>query len=297
MAATELTEGVRIAPTGRWSPAPAVRASVVLHGICAAALALEPEAWPQLLGAVAANHAVLACGMHPRSSMLGPNLVRLPGRGTRAVALTFDDGPDPELTPRVLDLLDAAGARATFFVIGERAARHAPLLREMLRRGHLVENHTHRHPALFAAWGPWRMRREIAEAQAAIADACGRMPRYFRAPAGLRSPLLDSVLALEGLSLVTWTRRGFDTASHRPDRVLARLTRGLGEGDILLLHDANARRDTRGHPVVLAVLPPLLDAIRAAGLRTVSLEGEVLASAAIPAGAAVPASPAPGARA
>jgi peptidoglycan/xylan/chitin deacetylase (PgdA/CDA1 family) len=254
-----------------WSPSPLARASLWLHGASAAALALQPTAWPGLLALLAGNHAVLACAMHPRGSLLGPNMTRLPEPAGGAVALTFDDGPHPEVTPRVLDILDAHGARATFFTIGERAARHGPLMRDILRRGHGIGNHSHRHPLAFACWGPWRLRREIAEAQAAIADACGLTPRFFRAPMGLRSPLLDPVLAVEGLSLVSWSRRGYDAVSRHPDQVLRRLTRGLTEGDILLLHDATSRLGPRGRPVVLDVLPKLLRSIAAAGLATALL--------------------------
>ena len=84
----------------RWSPSPVMSASLCLHGLGAAGLAAEPAAWPQLLGALACNHALLACGMHPRSGMLGRNLTRLPGRGVRGDAINFDDGPHPEVTPR-----------------------------------------------------------------------------------------------------------------------------------------------------------------------------------------------------
>ena len=118
----------------------------------------------------------------------------------------------------------------------------------MLRRGHTVENHTHRHPAAFACRGPWALRREVGADAAAVADATGVAPRFFRAPMGLRSPLLDPVLALEGLALVSWTRRGYDTpAGAIRQRVLGRLTRGLAGRDILLLHDgaAGARRGGR----------------------------------------------------
>jgi peptidoglycan/xylan/chitin deacetylase (PgdA/CDA1 family) len=249
-----------------WSPTPLARASLYVHGLGAAALAAQPGAWPAVLGLLACNHAVLACGMHPRGSLLGPNLTRLPASAGRSVALTFDDGPDPEVTPRVLDLLEQHGARATFFVIGRRATRHASLLREMRRRGHDVANHTHRHPASFACRSPWGLWREVTDAQHAIADACGQAPRLFRAPMGLRSPLLDPVLAAEGLTLVSWTRRGYDTVARRPARVLDRLTSGLAAGDILLLHDTAEGRDAEGRPMVLAVLPALLERLAAAGL-------------------------------
>lgn len=277
-----------------WSPAPAIKASFWLHGAALGLLAAEPSGWPGVAGLVAANHAVLACGMWPRSAMLGPNLTRMPAAG-EAVVLTFDDGPDPEVTPRVLDLLDHHGAKASFFVLGRLAARHPQLLREILARGHGVENHTHRHPLGFAAWPPGAMLREIRRAQAAIADACGRAPQYFRAPAGLRSPLLDPVLAIAGLRLVSWTRRGYDTVSPDPDRVLRRLTRNLGAGDILLLHD----RGPAASCMTLRVLPRLLAALSAAGLGAAALRPALDAAphAARAAGATGPACPPPAAHA
>jgi peptidoglycan/xylan/chitin deacetylase (PgdA/CDA1 family) len=266
-----------------------MKLSLALHAGALPALAVIPSLWPELLGALAINHAVLACGMHPRSSMLGPNITRLPSgpASHAAVALTFDDGPDPEATPRVLDLLDAHGAKASFFVIGRQGERSPALLREILRRGHSVENHTYSHPLHFACWSPGAMLREINTAQHAIADACGQSPRFFRAPAGLRSPLLDPVLARAGLALVSWTRRGYDTVCTRPEVVLRRLTRGLAAGDLLLLHDGRWARGATGSPLVLEVLPALLARMAAAGLRGVSLPNALDAAGA--SGEAMPA--------
>lgn len=187
-------------------------------------------------------------------------------------------------------MLDAHGSGAIFIAVGRRALRHGALVREILRRGHGVENHTHRHPPGFAAWPPGAMLREIAAAQRAIADASGREPRFFRAPMGLRSPLLDPVLAAAGLSLVSWTRRGYDGVRSRPEGVLRRLTRRLSPGDVLVLHDGRCARAPDGRPVVLAALPGLLARLEAAGLRAVSLTGALDAAArAATAGAAGPA--------
>ena len=115
------------------------------------------------------------------------------------------------------------------------------------------------------------MAREIARAQARLADVAGDAPRFFRAPAGLRNPFLAPVLDRLGLRLVSWTRRGFDTVRREPAGVLARLGDGLAAGDILLLHDGNAARTRGGRPVVLEVLPALLERMRAARLRPVTL--------------------------
>jgi peptidoglycan/xylan/chitin deacetylase (PgdA/CDA1 family) len=258
----------------RGNPAPALRFSAAFHVGSAAALAAAPELWPPIVAGLAANHAVLfTASLAPRSRLIGPNLVRLPEAAARRgeVAITFDDGPDPEVTPRVLDLLDAHGAAASFFCVGERAAASPGLVREIVRRGHSVENHSHRHSTGFGWYGPWRLARELEGAQAALAAAAGVAPAFFRAPFGTRNPLLDRTLARLGLRLVSWTRRGYDTVDADAPRVLRRLADGLAAGDVLLLHDGVRVRERRGAPTVLAVLPRLLERLAERGLRPVSL--------------------------
>jgi peptidoglycan/xylan/chitin deacetylase (PgdA/CDA1 family) len=260
-----------------WRPTPLFLGSAGLHAAAAVALALVPRHWPWIAGTLFANHVALAAvSMTPRSRLLGPNLSRLPesaaARGE--VALTFDDGPDPEVTPRVLDLLEEHGARATFFCIGRRARAYPEIVADIVRRGHPVENHTWSHPNGFACLPPGPMRRQIARAQEALAATAGCLPRYFRAPAGIRNPLLDPLLHAEGLTLVSWTRRGFDTMEREPERVTRRLLRNLAAGDVLLLHDGSAARDRRGVPVVLEALPRLLDALAARGWTGVPFGGE-----------------------
>jgi peptidoglycan-N-acetylglucosamine deacetylase len=237
-------------------------------------LLLHWRFWPLSLSMLAANHLALALtGLWPRSTLLGPNQRRLSERAiaARQVAITIDDGPDPLVTPEVLELLDRFGCKATFFCIGERIAAHPDIARDIAHRGHQIENHTQHHYNYFSLLGPAAMRREIAQAQAAIATVAGVRPRYFRAPAGLRNPFLEPVLYRQDLQLVTWTRRGFDTVARDPQRVLARLTRGLRAGDILLLHDGHAARTADGSAVILKVLPELLAAFIKSGLQPVTL--------------------------
>ena len=277
--ATTDTSPAQAAAPGRWPWPAAVSSSVGLHAAAAGAAALLPGAWPWALGAMALNHAVLtAAGLWPRSTLLGPNVRRLPAAAAArgCMAITIDDGPDPEVTPAVLDLLAAHRAHATFFCIAEQARRHPALLRRIAAAGHSVQNHSDRHRHHFSLMGPQAMAREIAEAQALLADLTGTAPIAFRAPAGLRNPLLDPLLHRMNLHLVSWTRRGFDTRDANPACVLARLTRGLAAGDILLLHDGHARHsnDSSNHgdrAVLLDVLPPLLQRCQAAGLRPVTL--------------------------
>jgi peptidoglycan/xylan/chitin deacetylase (PgdA/CDA1 family) len=115
------------------------------------------------------------------------------------------------------------------------------------------------------------MAAEISRAQDSILRVTGSSPRFFRAPAGLRNPFLDPVLARLQLRLASWTRRGFDTVNGNADAVYRRLTTPLRRGDILLLHDGNAARSRSGAPVILEVLPRLLDALAAQRLQPVTL--------------------------
>lgn len=248
--------------------------TAAIHLGAIAAVVARPHLWPFAAGAVVANHAVLAtAGLWPRSSLLGPNWTHLPAAAAARgeISLTIDDGPDPDVTPHVLDVLEAYGTRATFFCIGDRVARHAAIAREIVRRGHALENHTQRHRNYFSLMGPRAIASEISRAQATIADVTGIAPRFFRAPAGLRNPLLDPALRRLGLQLASWTRRGFDTVNRDPDDVLRKLVRNLAAGDILLLHDGQAARTAAGPPVIDVVLPRLLDAFRKAGLTPVTL--------------------------
>ena len=260
-------------PSTRRPIGTAIRVSIAIH-VLALLLLLHWRFWPLSLAMLVVNHLVLAvAGLWPRSTLLGPNRRRLSERAAIAgqVALTIDDGPDPLVTPQVLDLLDRFDCRATFFCIGERVRAHADIAREITRRGHQIENHTQHHFNYFSLLGPGAQRREIIQAQAAIAAAGGERPRYFRAPAGLRNPFLEPVLYAERLQLVSWTRRGFDTVARDPGLVLARLTRNLRAGDILLLHDGHAARAADGSAVILKVLPELLTAIARAGPVPVTL--------------------------
>ena len=251
-----------------------VRASIGLHVFAAGVVTMQPSWWPMALATLVADHAVItATGLWPTSTALGPNLRRLNARATarHEIALTIDDGPDPDVTPRVLDLLDTLAVRATFFCIGSHVLAHPDLAREIVRRGHAIENHSHIHRHDFSVLGPGAYDREIGAAQRAIADTVGVAPRFFRAPAGLRNVFLQGALARQNLTLTSWTRRGFDTVRRDPSRVTARLVDGLAAGDILLLHDGHAARTDAGVPVILDVLPPLVEAIRTRSLKPVTL--------------------------
>jgi peptidoglycan/xylan/chitin deacetylase (PgdA/CDA1 family) len=258
----------------RWSPAPLLYASAAVHLGAAASIVARPRVWPWALAAVGANHLCLAAaGLWPRSQLLGPNWIRLPPQSGLAgrVAITIDDGPDPDVTPQVLSQLAEHRAQATFFCVGNRVERFAGLARDIVDRGHAIENHSQRHRHTFSVLGPRGIGAEISRAQDSIFRATGSCPRFFRAPAGLRNPFLDPVLARMQLRLASWTRRGFDTVNTNADAVYRRLANPLQDGDILLLHDGNAARSRSGKAVILEVLPRLLEAVALKQLRPVTL--------------------------
>ncbi len=261
-------------PTLSWRPSLLLAMTFVWHAAMLLVLVAFPSAWAWVLIALLINHLVLtAVGLWPRSTWLGPNWTRLPsGSATRGeIALTIDDGPHPEVTPQVLELLDRYRVKASFFCVGDAAGRYPDLCRSIVERGHAIENHTQHHSHYFSFLGPAGLAREIQAAQDTLIAITGCTPVFFRAPAGLRNPFLDPVLAKLGLRLATWTRRGFDTRTSDPVIVSRRLIRGLRAGSILLLHDGNSARSSSGVPVIVTVLPQLFEAAAAAGLHFVTL--------------------------
>ncbi|MDP2028976.1 MAG: polysaccharide deacetylase family protein [Thiobacillus sp.] len=258
----------------RWHPTLLVRATLLLHGVALLALIVAPAHWRWVVAALIANHLLLMlAGLWPRSNWLGANWTHLPPAATtrQEIALTIDDGPDPVVTPQVLDLLDRYQIQATFFCIGERAARYPEVCRDIVRRGHSIENHSQHHRHHFSLLGVAGFTREIQAAQTTLSGITGQRPLFFRAPAGLRNPFLDPVLTRLGLRLASWSVRGFDTRVRDAAQVKTTLLAGLQPGAIILLHDGHAAHTTAGVPVILEVLPALLDAAAAAGLRCVTL--------------------------
>ena len=167
-------------------------------------------------------------------------LVRMHRRFTtvrREVWLTIDDGPDPEDTPRILELLAAQGAHATFFVIGENAARHPDLICAIAAAGHEVAHHTQTHP-LASVWcaGPGRVARELDDGLEVLRPS-GIRPMRFRPPAGIKNLWLASALRARGLTGVGWTSRGLERWGGDAAAVATRVMRGLKPGAILLLHE------------------------------------------------------------
>jgi peptidoglycan/xylan/chitin deacetylase (PgdA/CDA1 family) len=230
---------------------------------------------PSLPVLLAAGGACAAAGIFswgavaPSSQLFGPTIRRT--GDSSAVALTFDDGPNPAVTPSLLDLLGRQNARATFFLIGRHVRAFPALAKEIAERGHTIGNHTDTHPAL-ALLPPRRIAAELDRCDDAIAAATGRMPRWMRPPFGFRGPQLNGVVrARGGAGVVMWSAWARDWKPQPADPVIQRLRRVQG-GDIVLLHDGDHRvlEGRRRHTV--AALEHWLPRWKDAGIRFVSLD-------------------------
>src|SRR5512141_2394981 len=214
---------------------------------------------------------LLACAVAPFLPRVGFFLpiVSRGKPGVKGVALTFDDGPDPEVTPLLLDLLDRHSVTATFFVTGERAARHPAILREILSRGHAIGNHSYHHLPFLMLKGIRTLRREIEATQSCLAGF-GILPLAFRPPAGITNPLLRRVLLEQGMYCVNYSCRAVDFGTRRIGRLSEKVLKAVSPGDIVALHDVAPRH--AGAERLLAEFEALLRGLKEKGLEVVSLD-------------------------
>lgn len=226
-------------------------------------------AWLPALAWVASSHLLVFWGtLRPRSPVLGAVATHL-DTGAREVWLTIDDGPSPD-THALLQLLHEHQAKATWFVVGDRAAEQPDAVRAVLAAGHQVGNHSQTHPAAwFWALPPRAMRREIEQAQHTL-TGLGATPRVFRAVVGMANPFVAPVLERQGLVRVGWSARGFDATTSNPDVVLQRIVRDLQPGAVILLHEGAA------HGRSVEIISRVLDTLAERGYRCVLPEISVL---------------------
>ncbi|TVR45023.1 MAG: polysaccharide deacetylase family protein [Planctomycetota bacterium] len=174
----------------------------------------------------------------PRCAWYGPTHYRCGDHAAPGVALTFDDGPHPESTPRILDLLASHQQQATFFVIGCHIPGHQAILRRMIDEGHEIGVHSQHHDRRFALRSARRQGADIDACRDAISQATGQAPpRLFRPPVGLRGPATADVLRRRQMLLVTWSASARDGCGGSPERSLKRLLPHWRPGAILVLHD------------------------------------------------------------
>lgn len=211
----------------------------------------------------------------PGCQWYGPILRRGDTAGPRQIALTFDDGPTPDATERILERLESDGVPASFFCIGRNAEAHPQLLRTIHTAGHLLANHSYDHNHLGAFHGRRYWIDQLERTNAAIRDATGRTPKLFRPPMGIKTPRVLYAPITLGMQTVTWTHRGFDTRQQNADRIAHRLTRRLSPGSVLVLHDGAEPGRERDARATLAALPSVIDTARQSGYTFARLD-EVL---------------------
>lgn len=233
---------------------------------------------PPLWIALAVMFAYLAlCGLgiiFPRSEMFAYVVARgEPGRSI--VALTFDDGPDPDTTPKILQALRDRGFRATFFVIGRKAERHPQLIKAIVEAGHELGLHGYAHDRLTAWHAPSRIAADIRKAQDVLWGMVDQRVFWYRPPVGHVSPRTAVAVRNADVELVAWSLRCLDGLRHsKPKRVVACVERRLHDGAIIMLHDAAERSDFI--PAGVRAIEDILGVIAKRGLSSVTLS-ELLA--------------------
>ncbi|RLB65277.1 MAG: polysaccharide deacetylase family protein [Deltaproteobacteria bacterium] len=223
------------------------------------ALVVEPPPlWVAIVALFAYVGLVTLGVVFARFSMFA-DVVTLGPRNARGVALTFDDGPDPVSTLAILDLLDEAGAKATFFVIGHKADAHPEVIRQIVERGHAIGVHGYSHDRLFMFRPPWRVRKELDQVVDRVQEITGERPWLFRPPIGHISPSIAQVIRKMELQAIGWSARGVDGWSGATSEAVARrVIRRLKDGAIIMLHDAAERGDFV--PASVGALPAILAA-------------------------------------
>jgi peptidoglycan/xylan/chitin deacetylase (PgdA/CDA1 family) len=229
-------------------------------------------------GGAAVAGAFAWAAVAPSSQIFG-STVRHTGDAS-AVALTFDDGPNPAATPPVLDLLARYDAHATFFQIGGRVRAFPVLAKEVARQGHSLGNHTETHPRLTFA-SPGRIRHELTRCDEALAAAAGQAIHWVRPPYGYRGPQLDPAIRAwnPNARVVMWSRSARDWKASSPERIIRRL-HGVRGGDIVLLHDGDHRTPEGDRRHTVAALAYWLPRWKDAGMRFVSMDEAAQAASA-----------------
>lgn len=246
-------------------------ATAMVFVLVARTLLLEPPPMSLAVLALLGYLALILSGVFAlRLRMFVDALVKAP-RGARGIVLTFDDGPDPETTPRVLDALEEGHAKATFFLIGKKAEAHPEIVRDMKRRGHAIGLHSYAHDRLFALRSQKRVIRDLARGVGVLKAITGEDPILFRPPIGHTNPAIARVADALDLRVVGWNlsaRDGIESAN--PEKVVARLRRYMKDGTIVLLHDA-AEGGGRV-PASVEAIREILETIKDARLEVVPLE-------------------------
>lgn len=202
----------------------------------------------------------------PQLRLFGP-FICWGAHDRKRVALTFDDGPDERSTPALLELLRERGVRAAFFGVGKRVAAHPEIAAQIVREGHLLENHSYNHSNATNFFTVPHLRAELDRAQESIRSATGVAPKCFRPPMGLSNPRVFRAARETGLQVIGWSARGLDTKLTDPENIVSRICRRVKPGAIILLHDGNIPADR-----LLTTVKTLLDRLRTLDYEVVRLD-------------------------
>ena len=182
----------------------------------------------------------------------------------QGIAFTFDDGPDPITTPKILSILEAEKIKATFFVIGEKAEKHPELIIEMDKKGHSIANHSYEHSNTIGFTLTEKLSSDIKKCSDVIENAIGKRPRMFRPPFGVTNPKFFRVLKELHLTSIGWSGRSLDTITFNKSTLVNRVKRSVKNGAILLFHDTQH--------ITLEALPEIINHCRKNGIKIVSLQ-------------------------
>lgn len=214
------------------------------------------------LALVTGGAAALYGALEPNNSLFGP--VTGQGPRDRRVYLTFDDGPNPEATPRILETLARHQAPAAFFIVGAHARRFPDVARAMAGGGHAIGNHTETHAKLHLL-GPARIAHELSAGHLSIAATTGIEPRLFRAPHGYRNPFVMREARRRNYRVFGWTLGVWDSDRPGAEAIRGRVRAGLQPGAILLLHDGDGYDPLGDRCQTAEALPGIIADVRSAG--------------------------------
>ncbi len=245
-------------------------ATIAALAVLARSILFEPLPLWVSVSAMLAYFALATVGvLVPQLEMFGDVLWRGPS-DKNWVALTFDDGPNPTTTRRVLAILDRFETKATFFLVGRKVRLHPEVVKEIHDAGHALGLHGYQHDRLFSLKRPSYVAEDIERTQRAIEEACGARPVVFRPPIGHVSARTASGAKRAGVELIAWSVRSLDGLGGDPDRVAARIEKGLRPGAIIAMHDAAENDDAA--PASIEALPRVLQEIRDRELEAVTID-------------------------
>jgi len=183
---------------------------------------------------------------------------------SNTVALTFDDGPLPDLTNRILEILEAHQVKATFFCIGHRVEKHPELVQQIHAQGHLIGNHSFYHGKFFDLQTSSALSNELQMTNEAIYKIIGEKPTFFRPPYGVTNPALAKAITKGKYIAAGWSIRSMDTVANDEEKLFQKITRNIKSGDVILLHDYSE--------TMINILPQLIEYIKSRELKIIRLD-------------------------